>query len=154
MLTSNYICYTTTGCCKTSGQLCKLLCDSFLGVFFLFFCSFDCKIWAIFHSGTLWQWRWIFFVENIIMKNARFQGWLRLAHFSWLNFEGCQLWRQLSETFLHQFWKFLCPYCCNSPEFSITFPTSYNWLILKEVVTKNQKNKKLQNMLIWANPEI
>ena len=44
----------STGCCKTSGQLCKLLCDSFLVVFFLFFCSFDCQIWAIFHSVTLW----------------------------------------------------------------------------------------------------
>ena len=81
-----------TGCCKTSGQLCKLLCDSFLGVFFLFFCSFDCQIWAIFHSGTLWPWEWIFFVENIIMKKCKisglaqigssFPGWiLRVANF-------------------------------------------------------------------------
>ena len=44
----------STGCCKTSGQLWKPLCDSFLGVFFLFFCSFDCQLWAIFHFGTLW----------------------------------------------------------------------------------------------------
>ena len=42
-----------TGCCKTSGQLWKSLCDSFLGVFFLFFCSFDCKIWVISHF-QLW----------------------------------------------------------------------------------------------------
>ena len=30
-----------TGCCKTSGQLCKPTCDSFLGVFLLFLCSLD-----------------------------------------------------------------------------------------------------------------
>ena len=45
---------TSTGCCKTSGQFCKLLCDSFLGVFMLFLCSFGCQIWAIFHFGTTW----------------------------------------------------------------------------------------------------
>ena len=68
--------------------------------------------------------------------------------FSWLNFEGCQLWCQLSQTFLHQFKKFLCPSCSNFPEFSLTFPTSYIRMIFKEVVTKNQKNKKLENMPI------
>ena len=47
-------CWVHTGCCKTSGQLWKPLCDSFLVVFFLFFCSFDCQLWAIFHFGTLW----------------------------------------------------------------------------------------------------
>ena len=62
--------------------------------------------------------------------------------FCWLNFEGCQLWHQLSQTFLHQFFKFLCPSCCKIPEFSKTPPTSYIWMNLKEVVTKNQKNKK------------
>ena len=59
-----------------------------------------------------------------------------------LNFEGCQLWHQLSQTFLHQFFKFLCPSCCKIPEFSKTPPTSYIWMNLKEVVIKNQKNKK------------
>ena len=59
-----------------------------------------------------------------------------------LNFEGCQLWHQLSQAFLHQFFKFLCPSCCKIPEFSKTPPTSYIWMNLKEVVTKNQKNKK------------
>ena len=51
----------TTGCCKTFGQLCKPLCDSFFGLFLLFFCSFDCQILAIFHFATLWPWEWIFF---------------------------------------------------------------------------------------------
>ena len=70
-----------TGCCKTSGQLCKLLCDSFLRIFFLFFCSFDCQIWAIFHSGTLWPWEWIFFVENIIMKKCKISGLAQIGSF-------------------------------------------------------------------------
>ena len=62
--------------------------------------------------------------------------------FCWLNFEGCQLWHQLSQTYLHQFFKFLCLSCCKIPEFSKTPQTSYIWMNLKEVVTKNQKNKK------------
>ena len=71
----------STGCCKTSGQLCELLCDSFLVVFFLFFCSFDCQIWAIFHSGTLWPWECIFFVENIIMKKCKISGLAQIGSF-------------------------------------------------------------------------
>ena len=38
------ICQINTGCCKTSGQLCKPICDPFLGVFLLFLCSLDCQI--------------------------------------------------------------------------------------------------------------
>ena len=48
-----------------------------------------------------------------------------------LNFESCQLWHQLSQTFLHQFQKFLCPSWCKFPEFSKAPPTSSIWLILK-----------------------
>ena len=59
-----------------------------------------------------------------------------------LNFEGCQLWHKLSQAFLHQFFQFMCSSCCKIPEFSKTPPTSYIWMNLKEVVTKNQKNKK------------
>ena len=71
-----------------------------------------------------------------------------------LNFESCQLWHQLSETFLHHFLKFFCQLCWKIPEFSKTPPTSYIWMNLKEVVTKNQKNKKSEKMPIWANPEM
>ena len=68
--------------------------------------------------------------------------------FCLLNFDGCQLWHQLSQTLLHQFLKFLCPSCCKIPEFSKTPSTSYIWMNLKEVVTKNQKNKKSENVPI------
>ena len=36
-----------SGCCETSVKLCKLFCDTFLGVILLFLCSFDCQILAI-----------------------------------------------------------------------------------------------------------
>ena len=61
---------TYTGCCKTSVKLCKPFCDTFLGVIFLFFCSFDCQIWAIFPFGTLWLWKLTNFFENIILKKC------------------------------------------------------------------------------------
>ena len=65
-----------------------------------------------------------------------------------LNFEGCQLWHQLSQTFLHQFKKILCPLCCKFSEFSKASPLHYILMILKEVMTKNQKIKKSENMPI------
>ena len=71
-----------------------------------------------------------------------------------LNFEGCQLWHQLSQKFLHQFQKFLCPLCCKFSEFSKASPLHYILMILKEVMTKNQKIKKSEDMPISANPEI
>ena len=74
--------------------------------------------------------------------------------FCLLNFEGCQLWHQLSQTFLHQFQNFLCPLCCKFPEFCKAFLLHYILMILKEVMAKNQKIKKSENMPIWANTEI
>ena len=65
-----------------------------------------------------------------------------------LNFEGCQLWHQLSQTFLHQFQKFLCPSCCKFPKFSKASPTFYILMILKEGMAKNQKIKKLEKLPI------
>ena len=81
MFDKKYFLFTNTGCYKTSGKLCKLLSDSFLEVFFLFFCSFDCQIWAIFHSGTLWPCECIFFVENIIMKKCKISGLAQIGSF-------------------------------------------------------------------------
>ena len=65
--------------------------------------------------------------------------------FGLLNFEGCQLWHQLSQTFLHQFQKFLCLSCCKFPEFSKASPTFYILMILKEGLAKKQKinNQKI-----------
>ena len=71
-----------------------------------------------------------------------------------LNFEGCQLWHQLSQTFLHQFHQFLCQSCCNFPEFSKASPTFYILMILKEGMAKNQKIKKSENLPISANSDI
>ena len=68
-------------------------------------------------------------------------NWL---HLCLLNFEGCQLWHQLSQTFQ----KILCPSCCKLPEFSKASQTFYILMILKEVMTKNQKIKKSENMPI------
>ena len=65
-----------------------------------------------------------------------------------LNFEGCQLWHQLSQAFLHQFQKFLCLSCCKFPEFSKASPTVYILMILKEGMAKNQKIKKSENLPI------
>ena len=66
--------HTTTGCCKTSGQLWKSLTDSFLSVLLLILCSFDCQIWAIFHFGSPSPWEWIISVENLIMKKSHISG--------------------------------------------------------------------------------
>ena len=44
---------SSTGCCKTSGQLWKPVTDAFFEVFLMFLGSFDCQLWAIFHFGTL-----------------------------------------------------------------------------------------------------
>ena len=65
---------STTGCCKTSGQLWKPLTDSFLRVLLLILCSFDCQIWAIFHFGSPSPWEWIIFVENLILKKGHISG--------------------------------------------------------------------------------
>ena len=82
------LCLYSTGCCKTSGKLCKPFCDTFLGVILLFLCSFDCQIWAIFHFGTHWLWKCTYFLKMQFWKNARFQGWLHLAHFLLVEFWG------------------------------------------------------------------
>ena len=63
-----------------------------------------------------------------------------------LNFEGCQLWHHLSQTFLHQFQKNLYPSCCKFPEFSNASPTFYILTILNEGMAKNQKIKKSENL--------
>ena len=61
-----------------------------------------------------------------------------------LNFESCQLWHQLSQTFFHQFRKKLCPSCWKFPEFSKAFPTFYILTILMEW----PKIRKLRNQKI------
>ena len=43
-----------TGCCKTTGKLWQHINETLYGVFLVFWGSFDCQIWAIFHFGTLW----------------------------------------------------------------------------------------------------
>ena len=74
--------------------------------------------------------------------------------FCLLNFGGCKLWQQLSQTFLLQFQNFLCPFSWKFPEFSKASPTFYILMILKEVMAKNQNLKKSENMPIEAYPEI
>ena len=53
----------STGCCKTTGKLWQHVTETLYGVFLLFLCSFDCQIWAIFHFGTLWLWKWTYFLK-------------------------------------------------------------------------------------------
>ena len=55
---------------------------------------------------------------------------------------------QLSQTFFHQFQKFLCPSRSKFPEFSKASPTFYILMILKEGMAKNQKIKKLEKLPI------
>ena len=57
-----------------------------------------------------------------------------------MNFGGCQLWVQLSQAFLHQFWKFLCSSCC---KFSETHSTFWICMILKDVMEKKNGNQKI-----------
>ena len=71
----------STGCCKTSVKLWKHITETLYGVFFVFLSSFDCQIWAIFHFGTLWTYGWKKSWKIWPWKNARYQGWLKLANF-------------------------------------------------------------------------
>ena len=113
----------------------------------MFLCSFDCQIWAIFHFLFGFENEHIFSKYNpgIMLDFSVSSNWLI---FCLLNFEGCQLWHQLSQTFFHQFQKILCPSCCKFPEFSKASPTFYILMILKEGMAKNQKIKKSENLPI------
>ena len=51
------------GCCKTTGKLWQHITETLYGVFLLVLFSFDCQIWAIFHFGTLWLWKWTYFLK-------------------------------------------------------------------------------------------
>ena len=74
--------------------------------------------------------------------------------FCWLKFGGCQLCVQLSWTFLHQFWKFLCPFCCKFPEFYDRPPTFQFCMVWKDVMDKKPKKIDFRKLPNWANPEI
>ena len=147
--------YRSTGCCKTPGQLWKPWTDLFLGVLLLFLCSFDCQIWAIYHFGPLSPWEWFFLFENLILKKGHisglakidsiFVGWiLRVANFDFnylrhflINFKNS------CGYFAANFLNFL-----KHPQL---FQLGWFW---RKLWPKIRKNKKLEKMPIWANPEI
>ena len=59
-------------------------------------------------------------------KRLEFRVGSNWLNFCWLNFGGCQLCIHLSQAFLHQFSKFLCPSSCKFPEFFLNIPNILN----------------------------
>ena len=72
--------------------------------------------------------------------------------FCWLKFGGCQLCVQLSWAFLHQFWKFLCPFCCKFPEFYDRPPTFQFCMVWKDVMDKKPKKNRFQKIAKLSKP--
>ena len=79
-----------------------------------------------------------------IYSTKRETNWILKVSFWWqilILFRGvCQLQGQLSQPFLNQFSKFLCPFCCKFPEFFETPILFLICMIMKDAMDKKPKN--------------
>merc|ERR1712155_11882 len=57
-----------------------------------------------------------------------------------------------SQSFLLQFWKFLCLFCCKFPEFFKTPLTFFIGMVLKGVMDKNPQKSKIRKYAILSQP--
>ena len=149
-----FLSFKNTGCCLNGRTVQppykSLIFWSFPNVLSLF----DHSIWAIFILVLLGH-----IIEKKVekphpQKRLDFRVGSNWLIFCWLKFGGCQLCVQLSWTFLHQFWKFLCPFCCKFPEFYDRPPTFQICMVWKDVMAKKPKNLEFRKLPNWANPEI
>ena len=68
-----------TGCFKTSCKFLRLVTQSFLGLFPLFWAFLYHKLWAIFHSGTSWTWNWKKKFKNLILQKSKISGLAQIS---------------------------------------------------------------------------